>query len=75
MSVKQLAKKVLERLAKYEVAKAGVKSAKAASLDKEAHILSCKVADLHKAADSLRAECGELMGSAITIHQLASKLK
>lgn len=75
MSVKQLAKKVLERLAKYEVAKAGVKSAKAAVLDKEAHILSCKVADLHRDAARLRVECAELRGSALTIGRLAEGLE
>lgn len=75
MSVKQLAKKVLTRLANYETAKAKAKSKQAALLDKEACILSAKVADLHSAADALRVECAELRSSALTIKDLSEKLK
>ncbi|QDH46274.1 hypothetical protein LAh1_26 [Aeromonas phage LAh1] len=75
MSVKQLAKKVLERLSKYETAKANVKDKEANVLVKEAQLLDKKATALRAEANILRGEVQELRGSAYTIGQLAEKLK
>ncbi|ASZ71987.1 hypothetical protein HOS18_gp41 [Aeromonas phage CF7] len=75
MSVKQLAKKVLERLASYETAKSNVKDKEAALLVKEAQLLDKKAFALRAEANILRGEVLELRGSAYTISQLAEKLK
>lgn len=75
MSVKQLAKKVLTRLANYETAKAGVKEKKAALLVKEAHRLDSQSYELRTAAVKLNGEAKELRSSASTINGLAEKLQ
>lgn len=75
MSVKNVAKRILETLSKYESTKAEVQRAECAALRKQAIELDNKAAKVRRMVWVASSKAAELQNSSDTIKGLAEKLK